>query len=371
MRGGSKSNGNEQQATVKVDSGDDLVVKTSRGLGNWLNTKRVCVLISSYQSGRIFVLGANDNDQVVLQQHKFDRAMGISASPTGFVFGTLHQVWRFSLMLPVDKVLSHGRPVLTPQACYYTGFVNCHDVSQIASGEIIYASTLFNCVAKIASTSNFVPVWVPPFISELAPADRCHLNGVATDGKQLRFVSMLGENKEKAGWRENRSKGAIFDLKSNQAIASNLWMPHSPRVHGSRLYALESGSGSFGVVNDGKISVKLNLPGYPRGLDFHGDIAAIGFSRPRAGSIDGLPLKDKLAASGIEPSCGIVLYDTTAAAVVHSVHFSSGVDELYDVAFFRGTSNPILIHPASNEIAKTYAIGIRRQLRPEGSQMEN
>lgn len=361
----------DQKLFGQGEKAGSITARISRGLSPWLVANNVCLLLSSYQSGRLFVLGAEKNGELVFQQHQFDRAMGISASRSGFAMGTLHQVWRFSLMKPVNRASGQSRATLTPQACYYTGFVNCHDVAQLADNSIAYASTLFNCVARVTSTSSFAPIWAPPFIESLAPGDQCHLNGLATENGKLRFVSMLGVSNQSAGWRENRSGGAIFDLKTGKAIASNLWMPHSPRVHKGRLYALESGSGSFGTVEGGKISGKLNLPGYPRGLDFCGDIAVIGFSRPRAESIDGLPLKDKLGASGIEPSCGIVLYDTNAAAIVHSVHFSSGVDELYDVAFFNGTSNPVLIHPASNEIAKTYSIGIRHQPRPEQPQLEN
>jgi uncharacterized protein (TIGR03032 family) len=187
------------------------------------------------------------------------------------------------------------------------------------------------------------------------------LNGLAIDQGQLRFVSMLGQDNQNASWRNDRSKGAIFDVKSNQAIASNLWMPHSPRVHNSRLYALESVRGTFGRVNDGKISEMLQLPGYPRGLDFYDDIAAIGFSRPRPESIEGLPLKERLTARSIESSCGVALYQMSAEKVVHSIQFTAGVEELYDVAFLRGTSNPKLIHPKSSEIVKTYAIGVRSQ----------
>jgi protein O-GlcNAc transferase len=346
---------------VQETIGNDVVAETSKGLGTWLYDKKICLLITSYQSGRLLVIGATENGQVVLQQHQFDRAMGISIYPGGFVLGTLHQIWRFSKMNPVGKAAKLGQSILKPEACYYTGFVNCHDVAQTLSGEIIYASTLFNCVAKVTPNNNLTPIWVPPFITELVPEDRCHLNGLAVDGGKLRFVSMLGESNQNASWRNDRSKGSIFDLKSNRAIASNLWMPHSPRIYQSQLFALESGCGAFGLVDNGMISKILHLPGYPRGLDFCESVAAVGFSQPRHESIEGLPLQQRLEAAGIEPSCGVVFYDISAAKTVHSIQFSSGVKELYDVAFLHGTSNPILIHPSSNEIVKTYSIGIQSQ----------
>ena len=41
-------------------------------------------------------------------------------------------------------------------------------------------------VAEVSDAHNFVPLWRPPFISRLAPEDRCHLNGLAMeDGAAL------------------------------------------------------------------------------------------------------------------------------------------------------------------------------------------
>lgn len=346
----------EKHEIARADEG--IAAKTSRGLGAWLKEKRVCLLISSYQSGRLLIVGAAGTGEVILQQHKFDRAMGISAYRGGFVFGTLHQVWRFSLMNPLKKDAPDAQLFLTPQNCHYTGFVNCHDVARTHDNEILYAATLFNCVAKISPTSNLHPAWVPKFIEHFVAEDRCHLNGLALEDGKLRFVSMLGTNAQKAGWRADRSRGALFDVSANAAIARELWMPHSPRVSGGKLYALEFGRGSFGVVSKGKITQNLLLPGFTRGLDFCETMAAIGFSRPRAGSIDGLPLHERLKAAGTQPRCGAVLYDTGSSKVSHSIEFTQGVDELYDVAFLHGGCNPRLIHPNSNEILKTYSIGI-------------
>ena len=138
-------------------------------------------------------------------------------------------------------------------------------------------------------------------------------------------------------------------------------MPHSPRVHNRRLYALESGQGSFGAVADSKIAKNLLLPGFTRGLDFYDGVAAVGHSKPRADSAAELPLGKRIEMNGIEASCGIVLFDIKKAKVSHSIQFTSGVEELYDVAFLHGTSNPRLIHPTSNDVIKIYSVGLKSQ----------
>ena len=48
----------------------------------------------------------------------------------------------------------------------------------------LFVNTLFSCLATTSETHSFKPLWKPPFISRLAPEDRCHLNGMAMrDGK--------------------------------------------------------------------------------------------------------------------------------------------------------------------------------------------
>ena len=74
-----------------------------------------------------------------------------------------------------------------PREGRVTGRTDIHD---IAIAEIdgaprpIFVNTLFSCLATISDTASFRPVWRPKFISDLAPEDRCHLNGLAMDGKR-------------------------------------------------------------------------------------------------------------------------------------------------------------------------------------------
>jgi Domain of unknown function (DUF4915) len=49
-------------------------------------------------------------------------------------------------------------------------------------------------------------------------------------------------------------------------------MPHSPRIHGGRVWLLDSGTGRLVQVDiqRGSVETVLELPGYTRGLAFCG-----------------------------------------------------------------------------------------------------
>src|SRR5437773_3424934 len=55
--------------------------------------------------------------------------------------------------------------------------------------------------------ASFTPHRRPPFVTELEPSDRCHLNGPGmVDGKP-RYVTALGETNDVHGRRPNKARG--------------------------------------------------------------------------------------------------------------------------------------------------------------------
>ena len=77
--------------------------------------------------------------------------------------------------------------------------------------------------------------WRPPFVTELEPADRCHLNGLAMGDGKPKYVTALGESNEMAGWRPNKARGGVLmDVDSGAVLCRGLSMPHPPRWYGGR-----------------------------------------------------------------------------------------------------------------------------------------
>ena len=73
------------------------------------------------------------------------------------------------------------------------------------------------------------------------------------------------------------------ELRGTVSFADGLSMPHSPRVHNGKLWLLNAGTGHLGYIDakSGKFEPVTFLPGYARGLTFHGDYAIVGLSKQR------------------------------------------------------------------------------------------
>jgi ribosomal protein S18 acetylase RimI-like enzyme len=250
-------------------------------------------------------------------------------------------------------------------------------------GRVLFANTLFSCLARLSERHSFEPVWRPPFVSALAPEDRCHLNGLAMDGGRPRFVTAVAPTDVAGGWRQHRADGGVVvDVETGEVVATGLSMPHSPRLHRGELWALSSGRGEIGRVDlaTGRFEPVAFCPGYLRGLAFVGDAALVGLSKPRDKTFHGLPLDARLAAEGEEARCGLRVVDLASGRVLHSLDVEGLVVELYDVAVVPGAVRPMALGFRSDELrrtltfeegGKTVRLGLRRledgQARPEAA----
>jgi uncharacterized protein (TIGR03032 family) len=101
---------------------------------------------------------------------------------------------------------------------------------------VLFVATSFNCLATISQRYSFQPLWRPPFVSKLVPQDHCHLNGLALVDGRAAYVTAVSQSDVADGWRDQRSDGGcVVDVRSNQAVATGLSMPHSPRWYRDRL----------------------------------------------------------------------------------------------------------------------------------------
>jgi uncharacterized protein (TIGR03032 family) len=211
--------------------------------------------------------------------------------------------------------------------------------------ELWIVNTLFSSLCGLHSAFNFAPRWLPPFISDLAPEDRCHLNGLAVaDGKPA-YVSALAETDSRHGWRAvKQTGGCLIAVASSSTIVRGLTMPHSPRLSQGKLYFLHSGFGSLETVNlsNGQRDIVCRLPGYARGMAILGSLAFVGLSKIRSTSEwEGMPI----AEQSEQLKCGIWVVDLNRGTVVCTFEFGSGVDELFDVQLMPGISFPFLSGP--------------------------
>ncbi|MEQ8592938.1 MAG: TIGR03032 family protein [Parvibaculum sp.] len=330
----------ETQAAPKAGT----QISCSRDFANWLKQNNVSFGLTSYQSGRLYLVGHQANGVLSFHERHFVRAMGVAASPQRIFLANHFQIWRLENVLAPGQMEGVFDRNYVPRNAQTTGDLDIHDVGVEKSGRVIFVTTKYSCLATPSATHSFKPIWKPPFISRLAPEDRCHLNGLAMQDGEARYVTAVCRSDVVTGWRDRRAEGGlIIDVKTNEFVTQKLSMPHSPRLHNGKLWVLDSGRGRLCTVDEktGETETIAFLPGFLRGLAFHGPFAFVGLSLPRDGSFSGLELDGELENRDADPWCGVQVIDTRSGDVVQWIRFTGEIRELFDVFTLPGVKNPM------------------------------
>jgi len=341
-----------------------FVLTTSPGFAPWLASAGGSLAFTTYQAGKLFLLGVRPDGAPSVFERSFPRCMGIAVSADGrsLAVATQIQIQRF------DNVLAQGGTsplgdhdaVYAPHAAWVTGDLDAHDVGWGADGRPVFVNTLFGCIAEVSDDHSFRPLWMPPFLSRLAAEDRCHLNGMAMAEGRPRYATAVARSNTAQGWRDHRRDGGVvIDVESNEIVATGLSMPHSPRLDDGQLWLLNSGSGELGRIDQasGCFEPVALCPGYARGLTLIGRHAVVGLSLPReAGMFQGLALDRNLADRNIEPQCGLAVVDTGNGEIIAWARIEGIVRELYDVAFLPGVRCPSAIGFRTDEVKHVISI---------------
>jgi uncharacterized protein (TIGR03032 family) len=203
----------------------------------WMVEERVALAFTTYRAGRLFLLGLDAEGRLAPFERQFDRTAGFCAHGRQLYLGTSHQLWRFDDVLEAGGDWHGHDRLYAPRVAWTTGAVRTHDVAVDGRGRVVFVNTLFSCLATPAEGHSFAPVWRPPWVSALAPEDRCHLNGFAVgEGGRPAFATVVARTDEQAGWRGRRGDGGVVvRLPDGKVALSGLSMPHSPRWHGDHL----------------------------------------------------------------------------------------------------------------------------------------
>jgi len=304
------------------------------------------LLVSTYQAGQLVAIGVAD-EHLTITFRGFDRAMGIAVAADRVAVGGKGQVWSLqdhSELAPAIAPAGRYDRCWLPRSSTVTGEIQCHEMAwgTTSDGEpdLWIVNTLFSCLAGLDPRYSFVPRWRPPFISQLAAQDRCHLNGLAMRDGSPAFVTVMACTDDPRGWRKQRNdSGAVLEVASGEAVTTGLAMPHSPRWHDGNLFVLNSGMGRLERVDlaTGRREEIAAVPGYARGLALHGDLAFVGLSRIRETAIfGGAPI----AAFHDQLKCGLGVIELGTGNTVATLQFANGVEEVFDVQSVPGTRCP-------------------------------
>jgi uncharacterized protein (TIGR03032 family) len=338
-----------------------LEIMGSRQFNSWLAEQNVSLAFTTYQSGKLFLIGMQPNGRLSVFERTFNRCMGLYATPQTLYMSSLYQIWRFENSLEPGQAHDGYDRLYVPQMAWTTGDLDIHDIALDWDERIVFVNTLFGCLATVSDQYSFIPLWKPPFLSKLAAEDRCHLNGLAMENGAPRYVTSVSQTDVNDGWRDRRTDGGtVIDVQSNDIVLTGLSMPHSPRVYRDKLWVLDSGSGFFGYVDrkSGKFEQIAFCPGYTRGLSFIGDFAVVGLSLNRENkTFQGLALEENLKKRKAEPRCGLQVIDLRSGDVVHWLRIEGVVRELYDVSVLPGVRRPMALGFKTDEIRRMISVG--------------
>lgn len=321
------------------------------------------LVITTYQANKLLVVRVAGPGLSTLVR-TFERPMGLAVGSDRLVLGCRDQIWEFrsapAIAPQVEPAGQHDACFL-PRTSHVTGDIGVHEIA-FAGDELWVVNTRFSCLCTLDPAYSFVPRWRPPFVTDLAAEDRCHLSGLAIVNGRPAYVTALGATDVRDGWRANKAQGGCLIEVSSGAITSRgLSMPHSPRWHDGRLWLLESGTGQLVLVDRvmGQRQAVAELPGFARGLALSGRYAFIGLSKIRSTSaMDGVPLAERRG----QLKCGVAVVDLISGCVCAMLEFQTAVEEIFDIQLLVRVHFPEVLGFQHDTIRHTFIVPSEGQL---------
>lgn len=337
-----------QQPTAKTD------ISFSSGLKPFLQSNQISLAFTSYQSGNLYLFGPGTDEKLAMHQAAYPQAMGVVGDAHRIYLASCNQIIRMENVLGLGQVANNKHDkVYVPRNFQTTGAIDLHEIGVCADGKVVFVNTKYSCLCEFSLTHSFRPIWKPDFISKLAPEDRCHLNGLGMEQGKPRYISAVCRSDIVDGWRDRRHDGGVvIDISTDEIVAENLSMPHSPRNHEGQLWVANSGTGEIGHIDrkTKRFHPMAFCPGFIRGLAFINGYAILTLSKPRYKRFDGLQLADTLEQRDADPWCGVQIISLTDGSVAHWIRFDGAIQELFDVCVLPGVRDAITLGPQSVEI---------------------
>src|SRR5215467_7118873 len=126
------------------DTEPPLEVHSSRQFPNWLAEQKVSLAFTTYQAGKLFLIGLQPSGRLSIFERTFNRCMGLWSDGQSLWMSTLYQLWRFENALGRGEQKDGYDRVFVPQLAYTTGDLDVHDVAIDAAGRPVFVNTLFS-----------------------------------------------------------------------------------------------------------------------------------------------------------------------------------------------------------------------------------
>ncbi len=236
---------------------------------------------------------------------------------------------------------NHYSHLYIPQCKFNTGIVDTHEITWTDQG-LLFTNTLFSCLSRMSYHYHFEEAWRPSFISELAPEDRCHLNGIALRDGKPKYATMFAKTDENKGWRKLPfDSGLLMDIESGEILLDKLALPHSPVYFDNKIYFLQSATGDVMYYDlKTKQAVKLNnFKSFVRGMEVLDKYIFLGMSKIRPDS----QFFSELPVTAEESTCAIRVLNRETGKEVAGLTYTDKIEEIFAVKIARGVKCPGLL----------------------------
>lgn len=306
---------------------------------------KISIIFSTYQAGRLMIIGSSDGYNIHQTPISYKKPMGIAVEDNRIAIASFDEISFYTsnrkIIDAIKSDLNDFDQMYLYRASYNTNTLDIHDIHFDKSG-LWGVNTLFSCLCKFTLESSFSPRWAPPFISELAPEDRCHLNGLALENNLPKYITALSSTNHKDGWRDDiMNSGIVMDVTTNEIICENLAMPHSPRIINGELYFLESARGKLFKWNSATKEKELiyNFNKFIRGFKYYKGILFIAFSKIRESSKS----FQKVEVKENSLNAGFTIFDLRTRTTFGELLYTNTIDEIYDINIIEGYNKPGIV----------------------------
>lgn len=106
-----------------------LEINTSRQFTNWMHEQNLSLALTTYQAGKLFLLGLQPDGRLSIFERTFNRCLGLWSDGQTMWMTSLYQLWRFENVLDPGLVAGGYDRLYVPQVGYTTGDLDIHDVA--------------------------------------------------------------------------------------------------------------------------------------------------------------------------------------------------------------------------------------------------
>ncbi len=105
-----------------------LELTASRNIESWLASAGVSLAFTTYQAGKLFLIGRQPSGRLSVFERTFERCMGLHADRDTLWMSSIYQLWRFQNALEPGQNQDSYDAVYIPQLAYTTGDLDIHDM---------------------------------------------------------------------------------------------------------------------------------------------------------------------------------------------------------------------------------------------------